>query len=333
MRTIIFTIAVLLSHLNQVFAWGDLGHGAVGYIAEKNLSSKARALVFQTIGLEPLAVAAIWADKVRSDKRFDELKPYHFLEIPLGYTLKTLPKELRADCDADTWIQKAPALIVGSTHSPEQKMIFLRYLVHIVGDVHQPLHIGNGVDRGANLCSVKVKDEQGAVTLSNLHSVWDERTVEHLSGEWRALGGKGYFDDAALGEYILADVAKNNPEVTMASANESTPFDWYEESRALHAAVYPDDSPVTDPKERKYCKVIDPKTGLVLTGAFDQSAVPTIDVVYFGRASKIVKVQIAKAGFRLAGLINKMAEPLAVKPQNPDTAVQVIQGTLLRNSK
>jgi hypothetical protein len=163
--------------------------------------------------------------------------------------------------------------------------------------------------------------------------VWDELVVEHLRTEWQIAGGKGYFDYASLGEYILSDAAKNSPDLTMALANATDAFDWYEESRALQSVVYPDSNPVSDPKDRKYCKIVDPKTGAVLPGNFDQNAVPTIDADYFARSNKIVKVQILRAGYRLAGMLNRLAETVKLQPQSPNKAAQVIQGTLLRNAK
>src|SRR5437660_477849 len=75
------------------WAWGNLGHQAVADVAERNLSKKAQQLVFEILGAEPLAIAAIFPDEVRAVPAFKDFANYHFLEIPEG---KTAAEAIRA---------------------------------------------------------------------------------------------------------------------------------------------------------------------------------------------------------------------------------------------
>src|SRR6185437_16951518 len=149
-KLVVIALALVLSNL--AFAWGDLGHQAVGEIAERNLTPEAKKMVQSILGVEPMAVAATFPDKVRSDPRFKDFTPYHFLEIPDGYDYENMPASERAEKDAHTIISQVPALLKDPKVSRDRKMTLLRYLIHVVGDVHQPLHVGNARDMGANLC-------------------------------------------------------------------------------------------------------------------------------------------------------------------------------------
>lgn len=304
---------------SQAMAWGELGHGAVGQIAERNLTEKAKAFVYTLVGSEPLAVSAVQPDELRDDRRFDDFKPFHFLEIPPQYTLQTLPKNLRAAQDADTIIAQVPALLAGTKISPQQKMLLYRFLVHVVGDVHQPLHVGNGLDRGANNCFVKWS---ATSKPSALHSVWDDGLIRKISDAWIADNTTAGRSPPWFGYVQLADVAeKEVAGVTMGSANKASAAAWYEESRALHSVVYPDGAnPPQNLEDRAFCKGIDKATGKTINGNYDEAKVPVMGQAYIDAALPVIKKQILLAGYRLAGVLNDAAEDYFKANGNPDAA-------------
>lgn len=169
----------------SAYPWGDLGHSTVGYIADYKLSKRARNLVYQILGPEPLAVAAVFPDHVRSDNRYNGFVLYHYIEIKLGKRYADLKVADRADKDADTIISEVPEMLMDKKLSREQKMILLRYFIHIVGDVHQPLHVGNGLDRGGNLCDIKwVNPMTGKTETDNLHSFWDDKIMTYMEEDF-----------------------------------------------------------------------------------------------------------------------------------------------------
>src|SRR5690606_26393967 len=118
---------------------------------------KAKKFVRQIVGIEPLSTSATWPDQVRSDSRFADYETfasYHFTTIPYGYTFDTIPSTRLVKKDSHTILSKVPKLLLDPNVSIEIRQIWYRYLVHVVGDVHQPFHVGSGWDRGANLCKI-----------------------------------------------------------------------------------------------------------------------------------------------------------------------------------
>lgn len=308
LKNILVILNIFIVSLNA-WSWGELGHGAVGFIAEKNLTLEAKKMVQDIIGVEPLAVAANWPDLVRSDVRFKEYSPYHYTDSG-------------AEKDAKTIIEQVPGRILDKKISREEKMIWLRYLIHVIGDLHQPLHVGNGFDRGGNDCQVKwMPVDRSKIERTNLHTFWDEKIISFIEKDYnkknpRPIGQKRWFDYVDLTEILLADT-----DVTMKSANKVKPADWYEEAKSYHAQIYPDPKPVKDPKERIYCK----------TGNFKMDKVPLISEDYINKNLPLAKKQLVKAGYRLAQFLNDMGVQYAQKASK--TEIIEPKDLLLKNSK
>jgi hypothetical protein len=310
------------------WSWGDIGHETTAEIAERQLTPKAKAFVRSILGVEPLAVSATFPDKVRSDHRFDGFAPYHFIEIPPGLTYLKIPEAARADRDSNVIITEAPVVLKSSTYTREQKMLMLKYLIHVVGDVHQPLHVGNGVDMGANLCDVNWPDAKGGVEKINLHSVWDDKIISLIGMTFQSAEvakglKKPWYGYVELTKIVLdnqqkfADDGKN--PVDYATITASTPTDWYEQSHALHSAVYPD--AVTDPKSRVYCKAVDPQTHKVINGAYDASKIPTLTADYIAKSILLTELQLLRGGYRLASMLNAIAETQTVDTSQTDEGI------------
>ena len=323
---------VLLGYEKPARAWGDLGHETVAEIAERNLSPKAKSLVFSIIGIEPLAVSATFPDHVRDDDRFKSFSPYHFMEIPFDIDANKIAPNQRPKKDADVIISQVPDLLTSPTVSREKKMVLLRYLIHVVGDVHQPLHVGNGVDMGANLCSVTWKDAASSKTFpENLHSVWDEKLFDYAREDFMkaapTTGKKPWFGYKAMADIVTKIQMK-------APLAPSKPADWYAEASRLHPQVYPDATPVSNPKDRPYCKTIDPVTKKTVTGAFDASKIPLLDEAYARKSLEIAKLQILKGGLRLAQTLNDAAERTpGLANQNPADLDGILKDIQIENSE
>lgn len=303
---------VLTGFSNKVLAWGESGHGAVGYIADKNLTPQARAFIHKIIGIEALAVASVWPDEARSDERFANFSEYHYMDIPPAYTFSTLPERMRAPRDADTIISQVPSLLVGSSLNREQKMILLRYLVHVVGDVHQPLHIGNSFDRGGNACKVKLLNpSSGRVEETTLHYVWDDKLITSL----RPVGKTGWYGYKEFAELVLSE-----ENVDFKSFVQTKPSEWYDESQKLHSEVYPDKKSKEKVSYRPYCDN-------------PPSKIPTLDNAYVKNSLTIIKKRILLAGYRLAGLINKMAEDASSAERTLADDIKELEPITLKNAK
>jgi len=155
-------------------AWGVLGHRIVGEIAESYLTKKAKKEVYNILGTESIAMSSNWADFIKSDPAYGYLYNWHFINLNSGLTEEQVKSYLDSDTatDAYTKINFMVAELKKKVLAPENRLLYLRMLIHIVGDIHQPLHVGRLQDLGGN--KVKVlwfKDS------SNLHQVWDEKLI------------------------------------------------------------------------------------------------------------------------------------------------------------
>ena len=165
-------------------AWGPEGHKIVGAIAEARLTPSARAAVEELLKGHTLASISSWADQVRRTR--PDTYNWHFVDIPLESTKYDAERDCRlspkGDCVVAAINRFVAALRDGRVTGPERVQA-LMFLVHFVGDVHQPLHASEGrtgtgaPDRGGNLIAV---DFYGHET--NLHRVWDGELLSH-SGE------------------------------------------------------------------------------------------------------------------------------------------------------
>lgn len=320
-KHILFAISLVgLSCLkvSSAFGWGDIGHQTVAEIASRNISPHTQQMIESILGPEPLAAAAIWPDIVRSDKRFSAFVPYHFVEVTPGYTYETEPKEMRSEQDGATVIFKFPKIVNSKKATRAEKMIALRYLVHVIGDVHQPLHVGNGIDVGANLCQVRVRNPwTNEVRFTNLHTVWDEDIIEFIKESQRQLEVK----EAALtgsvppkrffGYFEFANRILKTHKEMLSSKREiqsSRPEAWFDETAKLRTeSVYPDfEAGYTarpDDMDRNYCglrKEIDPK------GEHKITQQPILDQNYMQARVPIIETQILKGGLRLAKFLDDM---------------------------
>jgi hypothetical protein len=166
---------VLLSLLlfsNNIFAWGAIGHRIVGKIAEDNLSQKAKESIAQLIPGQTLADVSTWADMIRSDPNWAVAKPWHYLDIPDGQTYdgSSAPPE----GNVVTAITAMINTIKNQTSSTLEKQNALKFIVHFVGDIHQPLHAGRPEDRGGNTIKVSLIGRS-----MNLHSAWDSGMIDY----------------------------------------------------------------------------------------------------------------------------------------------------------
>lgn len=203
------------SATNEALRWGQIGHRTTGYIAEQYLTEKAAAEVKRVLGNESLAEVSTWMDEVRSDGGYDYMAPWHYVTIPEGETYETVEKN--PDGDILWAIDKMVTELEEGGLSPEQEAENLKVLVHLVGDLHQPLHVGNGSDRGGN--DVRVQWFGGN---SNLHRVWDSEMI----------------DDKQLSFTELTRFINHATEEQVEEWQSSSVHDWAYESQDLLPQVY-----------------------------------------------------------------------------------------------
>jgi hypothetical protein len=185
----------LLGSADPALAWGDLGHKVTALIAYRHLTPKARTALDALLAADddPLtppdfASRATWADKYRNGHR--ETAAWHFVDIEIdhpdlgaacfGFPAASQPASAgpAQDCVVDK-IEEFESELVSKTTSAAEHLLALKFLIHFVGDLHQPLHASDHDDRGGNCIGLSPSPD-GRDT--NLHAYWDTGVVETLGG-------------------------------------------------------------------------------------------------------------------------------------------------------
>jgi hypothetical protein len=161
----------------QSMAWGQLGHRIVGEIADSYLTAKARAEIQKILGTESIAIASNWGDFIKSDTSYKYLDAWHYINFEKNLSYEQMKDVLQSDTtvkDAYSAINFLVKELKKKSLPKDKKQMYLRLLIHIVGDVHQPLHVSAVGTTGGN--DVKV---QWFGAASNLHRVWDSEMIDN----------------------------------------------------------------------------------------------------------------------------------------------------------
>lgn len=168
-------IFILLLIPFNLFGWGKTGHRVVGEIAEKNLTVEVREIVRDLLDGHSLANASTWADEMRSNPKFDKYSSWHYINLPIDKEYDEIPSTAN---NVITQISKAIEVLNSPLADREVKQFYLKYLIHMVGDLHQPLHTGREEDWGGNKIQVNFKGRKGAENWTNLHDLWDAGIID-----------------------------------------------------------------------------------------------------------------------------------------------------------
>ena len=218
-------------------AWGDSGHRIVAQIGEDRLTDSARAAIRKFAGSRGLALLATWPDFIRSEPAWDFAKPWHFLtveddqeisEMLGGGSASDTPRNVVEAIEFFSAVLRGDAARTASfeallnTNKVQPlggsiELTALTFLVHFVGDIHQPLHVGRANDLGGNRISVNWFGE-----VTNLHSVWDEGLIES--------------ENLSYSEFVRFLEQELAGEIEL--AQDSNPEDWAEESIGYRQQVY-----------------------------------------------------------------------------------------------
>lgn len=172
--TILFIIFFYLPF--ATFAWGVEGHRVVGQIADSYLTKKARNEIRKILGTESVAMSANWADFIKSDPAYNYLSNWHYINFNPGLSEDSVHAYLHKDTATDAYT-KINFLTVQLKNraalSEADKILYLRVLIHLAGDLHQPMHTGRQDDLGGNKIRVMWFNES-----KNLHQIWDEQLIQ-----------------------------------------------------------------------------------------------------------------------------------------------------------
>ncbi len=265
LRAAVLVCALLLAW-GRAQAWGNDGHRIVGEIARQNLTSAAATEVLALLAdddeaYRTLAGATLWADHIKSD----EDRTWHYINLPRN----ARKKHIKRACGQPHWCVTEAInhfhRLLTSDADAIAKRDALKYLVHLVGDLHQPLHAGRHRDAGGNAIKVTFFGRKYRVedVPYNLHAVWDtsiiRREIRRNHADWR--------------RYADALAAAVTPEERREWTG-TAPEDWtLESSRLAFSAAY--------------------------------TAPENIEGRYYENSVSVIEKQLQRAGIRLAELLNR----------------------------
>lgn len=156
-------------------AWGVLGHRIVGEVADSYLQAKTRLAIKQILGNESLAMSANWADFIKSDTSYNYLSSWHYVNLPADLSKTDVFSFLDNQPAANIYnkANEMIAVLKNPKSTLEQKKLALRLIIHLIGDMSQPMHTARKDDLGGNRVQVLWFGEK-----SNLHKVWDEQLID-----------------------------------------------------------------------------------------------------------------------------------------------------------
>jgi len=277
MRKYVFG-ALAMSGALLLVSWGFKGHQAVAAIAQKHLTSNTAYVVSAYLGGQSMAEVSTWADENRNR----QTAPWHFLNMPLGLNHEQFVKAVsQSDGNVYSAIVKVEAQLKDKSLSTEQKHEALKYLIHLVGDAHQPMHISRKEDKGGNTIQLRFEDKG-----TNLHSLWDSKLIDHENS---------------------ADIAKDYDTATPAEIRKwqsDSPMEWIWESYQISSQLYAEIKPGQNIDEAYYKKYIP-----VIRQRIDQAGIRLA-----GELNKLFNNEAAPKGALSMMLANKATQGIAEGP-------------------
>ena len=198
------------------FGWGQKGHDTTAEIAERHLTESTAKAVGELLDGKSIVYWANWLDNASHTPEYAYTKTWHYKNIDEGIAFDDAP--LLDTGDVVRAIPEQVKVLEDPRATREQKQLALKVLVHLLGDIHQPMHLGHASDRGANQVSVKFFDRN-----TNLHSVWDS-SVPESGHKWSYTEWADQIDRAT-------------PEET-AMILQGGPADWGKETFDICTEVY-----------------------------------------------------------------------------------------------
>jgi hypothetical protein len=289
-RSLCLAAVLAVLPIGPALPWGQEGHSIVAEIAQRRVSPQVNQKINDLLGSElpalksaqfSLSSVASWADDYLH-MNHDETRNWHFVDIPFDRDFYNAADDCQldpkyGDCIVNALAHFRTALADCSKPVAERAMA-LKFVVHFVGDIHQPLHDTTAInpdtgsdDQGGNLILVTFMDKDGKPQSTNLHHVWDTDLIMRKVYDW--------------GEYVRLLETEWLPGKDVAALQAGDPVDWAQDA---HKAAQ--------------------------TVAYNFRPDHVIDEEYYKNAIPIVDRQLALAGLRLARVLNEALQPTAQCP-------------------
>jgi len=320
MKERFFVLACILAAYSCVApsarSWGCKGHQTVALIAEKHLTPEARRLVDQLLGENPIdpklkrgcgnttpdlmVDASTWPDDVRNERHNG---PWHYIDIPRGKHKGSLDEFCGTDGCVTRAIEEQRAILKDKSTDPMKRADAIRYLIHFVGDMHQPLHSVNNGDNGGNCVPVKYLHHEPLLNplhaeredySPNLHQIWDTEIIERDMEVSNPHRYADELDEKFHSESASWEAAGIHVENWAWEVHERAETEVYD-AFSVKVPIEPDVKP-------KGCS----DNNHIGKRQFERHL--AVDEAYQARAATAAEKGLAEAGVRLAMILNDAAK-------------------------
>ncbi|MBS1526117.1 MAG: hypothetical protein JST19_10740 [Bacteroidetes bacterium] len=203
----------------SLISWGFKGHKAIATIAYSHLHFNVIPSVENTLHGQSISEVASWADEVRNNTEFRQTASWHFVNVPLGLNFRDFENAVKNDPNPNLYsaIIKCEDDLKQKDIDPAKREVALKFLIHLVGDAHQPMHVSRKEDKGGNTIQVRF-DNHG----TNLHSLWDSKLIDY----------EGLSDQEIVNKY------DNASETDEKKWQSDDPIVWLWESYQISTKLY-----------------------------------------------------------------------------------------------
>ena len=234
MKKFLFALAVWAALPLHGWAWGVDGHRGVGLIADRHLTEKARRQVTALLGTQTLALVSTQPDEMRYLPEYKETAPWHYVNTAMGLGHDQYLQAVKGQTNPNAYNVLLTKIkeMRDPSKTPAQRAEALVFVVHIVGDIHQPMHTGRAEDKGGNDIKLTYRGKD-----TNLHSLWDSGLIDYL--------GLTYTEMGQQCQVVPAPLAK-----TWQAAQD--PAEWLFESYTAATQLYAEAAQNPNPDYRYY---------------------------------------------------------------------------------
>lgn len=252
----------------SLYAWGPMGHDVVASIAEQHLNRKTKRKINRLLGGRSIVYYSSWMDNIQNspywENGYNQTKTWHYANVDKGLTYQTMQKNENGDVVnslemlTDAMINRYDEL------TDSMKVDYVKMIVHMVGDLHCPMHAGRLSDRGGNDTKVKWFGQP-----TNLHSVWDSRMID-AARKWNYT------------EWV--DQLDRTNRKYIKNVTEGSYEDWFTTTVANAAEIY------------NYVEAIDQQ--------LPEEELPNLSYQFVYDFSPMLEEQLLLGGYRLAHVLN-----------------------------
>lgn len=222
-KSLILAIGLLcLCSFTKPAYWGKTGHRSTAEIADSYLKKSAKKKIEKLLDGKSLALISTYGDEIKSDPSMDKYRKWHYINIPEGKTYDEVKDDMGPNII--TALRLCEKKLTDDSTPRKKKQFYLKMLVHLMGDLHQPMHIGHSKDRGGNDIKLKWFGED-----TNLHRVWDSDMIQSYRMSYSELAkNKKKLTKDEIGKLKKGDFVswmKETQHITKKAYNSVSPDD------------------------------------------------------------------------------------------------------------